>query len=288
MSRGVRGSLMTALFIILVLFIFSFFLGTELPFLILFRLVGGWMLHLQGVIPKVTVNWSGVGMLIVCLTLTAALGHGLCRWLWQGTGHTDEWRPRWTAAGLGVLVLMFAAGMAFTAVAHQTGWLFHSSDALLVSSSRGSIERNVFTALKTILQAQTDFATFDRDGNGTKDYWRKDIAGLYVVKGLGGEPIKLIGLSVAAADGQPVMGIEPYAVRSAYAGYWFRSLRFRSETVPDPSRFGALAYPDSPSAGKYFFIISEEGVLYRKPIDAGPVPEIYPDAPEKAGWMKLD
>ena len=52
--------------------------------------------------------------------------HGLCAWMWRGTGRSSHWQWRWTGIGLAVLVLMFAAGTAAVGVAHQTAWLLSS------------------------------------------------------------------------------------------------------------------------------------------------------------------
>jgi hypothetical protein len=253
---------------------------------VVFRLVFGCVNHAITVLPKVTVNGSGVGMFALCVAITAVIGHRFCGWLWTGTGHVDPWRPRWTVAGLGVIVLMFGAGMAFTAVAHQTGWILRAKEPLLTSGV--SNDRNAAASLKSILSAQADFRSNDRDGNKENDFWRMDIAGLYAVKDPGGVPIKLIELSVACADGSPLTDLSTYGVKSAKAGYWFKALKFRGETTPDPNRFAVLAYPDSPSAGKHLFIACDDGILYRRPLDAGPIPEVFPDDPAKDGWWKLD
>jgi hypothetical protein len=254
----------------------------------LFCILVGWVSHIVVVAPKVTVNWSGVGMLAACLALTATLGHHFCSWLWRGSGRSDPWRPRWSFAGLGVIVLMFGAGMAFTAVAHQTGWLLRSPVRLVKSDF--SNERNASTSLKTICSAQADFRGNDRDGNQINDFWRGDIAGLYALKGADGVAIKLIELSVAAADDRPATDLKPYAEKQPKAGYWYRALRYRDETttVDTTSRFAALAYPSSPSAGEHYFIVSEGNIIYGKETHLGPPPEFYPDDPLKDGWSKLD
>ena len=96
-----------------------------------FRLLVGWSTFLPDRLLKTTVNWSGVGMLVVCLGLTIAFAHSFCRWLWRGTGHAEPWRPRWTLTGVAVVVLMFVSGMAITGVAHQIGWLLHSPEPLV-------------------------------------------------------------------------------------------------------------------------------------------------------------
>jgi hypothetical protein len=279
----------------IVLWIFAtlfllFFLSGLAPWslAVLIHLVLGWITHASTVLPKVTVNWSGVGMLVACLAPAAAIGHSFCRWLWHGTGHVDPWRLRWSIAGLGVLVLMFAAGMAFTAVAHQTGWLLRAKEPLLTSSSQASFERSASTSLKMICKAQMDFAFQDSDGNKVRDYWRTDIAGLYGLKGENGGPIDLIEPSIAIADEAPKTNIDGLGAPGAKMGYWFRAIGFKNETTVDRTRFAVLARPEYPSFGKFYFIISHDAVVYRKRTLDVPPPDVYPDDPEKDGWQKLD
>src|SRR3954469_2351933 len=61
-------------------------------------------------------------------------------------------------------------------------------------------ERNPSTSLKSITSAQADFRANDRDGDGVNQFWRADIAGLYALAPGGGPAMRLIELSVAAAD----------------------------------------------------------------------------------------
>ncbi len=155
----------------------------------------------------------------------------------------------------------------------------------------GSNERNGATSLKTIAAAQFDFRSADRDWNDVKDYWRKDIAGLYAQYAAtdpARTPIKLIELSVATADDRPRSDLSPYGVRSAKAGYWFRSILHEDEKTPSPDRFAACAYPDSPSAGKWTFVIDEENFVYRKKLEGQRGLDCYPNDPVNAGWQKVD
>ena len=163
------------------------------------RLFIGWIFFIGTVIPEVSVDLGGVATFIVCLALSAFLGHVFCRWLWKNSGHEEPWKRRWTATGMSVIVLMFAAGMAFTGVVHQTGWLLRSPRPMFVSS--GSMERNSSASLKTIVTAQADFRANDRDGNGVADYWRGDIAGLYVLKPQGSEPPDLYRTAARESPG---------------------------------------------------------------------------------------
>jgi len=267
----------------------SILLGID-PILVFFpfRLLVGWMIYLGKSLPKVSINWGGIALFALCLGLIAGLGHRFCSWLWRGTGHEEPWKPRWTISGIGVIVLMFASGMAFTGVAHQTGWLLFGPEPILHKS--GSNERNSWTSLKTITSAQADFRANDRDWNHVNDFWRGDIAGLYALKSLAdpeGPPIKLIELSVAAADDHPKTGIDAYAVRSPKAGYWYRALLHADEKEPDPQRFAACSFPANPYAGRWMFIVCEDNTIYRKEY-RGEVPAVYPKDPVADGWTKLD
>lgn len=92
-----------------------------------------------------------------------------------------------------------------------------------IAPTRGfcrSGERSPSTCLKTLTSAQADFRVNDRNWNGRNDYWRGDIAGLYALE-VQGHPIKLIELSVAAADDRATMSLEQYALKSPKAGFWF-------------------------------------------------------------------
>jgi hypothetical protein len=286
MSRGWKISAWI-IGVVVALFLLSFleFAGFPPVATLLIYLIGGWIRYLGNALPRVTVSGDGVLLMALCLALAATVGHGFCHWLWKGTGHETPWRPKWTFAGLGTLVLMFAAGMAVTGVVHQTGWLLRSPEPLM---SSGGNQRNASASLKTITSAQADFRGNDRDGNGKQDYWRGDIAGLYAILPAGSaEPIKLIELSVALADGHPVTAIEKFGTRGPKAGFWYRALAFKGETTPNPDRFAACSFPVNVSAGRWMFIISEENVIYRKPFNGSP-PEFYPDDPAKDGWSKLD
>jgi hypothetical protein len=248
----------------------------------------GWMTFLTRTLPKVTVDWGGVSMLLLCVFLAGAVGHNFCAWLWKGSGREGAWRLKWTAMGLAGVVLLFAAGTAFTGVTHQVGWLLRSEKSMFYNTGRAVNDRNASASLMTLTSAQADFRANDRDGNQINDFWRGDVAGLYFLK-LGSEPIKLIEQSVALADVAPRTEIPSFLTRSPKSGYHFKALRFRDENdVSDPQRFAFVAYPSVPQVGKWIFIVSPENTVYRRSIVAGPVPDIYPDDPLKEGWSKLD
>jgi hypothetical protein len=175
----------------------------------------------------------------------------------------------------------------------------------LMSSRRASNERNTSTSLKTLSSAEADFRANDRDWNHVNDFWTGDVKGLYTmtsakVRGAGSlpddPPIKLIEVSVAAADADPTLipaggenlPLRSFGTPSAKAGYWFAAM-LRDQTLKDTpeaiykqdtagtpsmgkchnlSKFGFTAFPDLWSAGKYRFVVNENSTIFRQLLDA--------------------
>jgi len=188
------------------------------------------------------------------------------------------------------LLLMSALGFGFVLRANPVFW---PAVRYLLGFNRcgyGS-ERNASTSLKTLTSAEADFRANDRDWNHVNDFWRGDVAGLYTLKSAAdptGPAIKLIELSVASADDRPVSDLSPYAIKSAKAGYWYRAILHEDEGTPAPDRFAFCAFPDSPSAGKWTFIVDEQNIIYRRELKDQRGVERYPLDPIKAGWQRLD
>ncbi len=165
----------------------------------------------------------------------------------------------------------------------------------LLTSGRMSNERYAAASLKTLSTAEADFRANDRDGNGVSDFWTGDVAGLYCIAGgpaqtEAGQPIKLIELSLAGADSDPLVApgvpygtfISQYTQPMPRGGSWFWALRadasespplpYRQDTLGRPSagrfyntsHFGFLCYPDHPDSGKYVMILNEGNTVYRR------------------------
>jgi hypothetical protein len=144
--------------------------------------------------------------------------------------------------------------------------------------------------LKTIASAQADFRANDRDWNHQNDYWRADLAGLYAVE-TGGQAIKLIELSVAAADDRPVLSIEKYSIRSPKAGFWYRALPHAGEEIRGPDRFAASSFPDRLQPGLYgTYVISESNVVRKKMLGHARGIEAHPTEEQLNAqeWEKID
>jgi outer membrane lipoprotein-sorting protein len=173
-----------------------------------------------------------------------------------------------------------------------------------------SNERNASASLKTLATAEADFRANDRDNNHVNDFWTGDVAGLYTVVPAGGkEPIKLIELSVAAADGAPLedgAAITKLAPRSPKAGYYFRVMTsdkssgtsepYQTDTGGTPNRgklfhtsaFGFCAYPAEYSEGGLrTFIINEGNTVFWKDTEGEPVLEWPSDKELADDWHKL-
>jgi hypothetical protein len=182
---------------------------------------------------------------------------------------------------------------------------------------RGNDSRSMSTSLKTISTAEADFRANDRDWNHVNDFWTKDVEGLYtIIPAEGGkEPIKLIELSVALADSDPVRPVYPEAPEYSLpkGGAWFLALtEDRSSDVParyrDPqvltSQYGFMAYPQDYIGGiPLAVIVNESNTIYQRRLKDDILPSrktppgpmttpgygYWPSEAElKAHWSKLD
>lgn len=247
------------------------------------HLLVGWSTFLPGRASAITVNWSGVGMLLVCLACTIGFAHSFCAWLWRSGGRAEPWRPRWTLTGVAALVLLFVSGMAVTGLCRNIDWLVHSPEPL---ANNHGVARKAISSLRSIFNAQGEFRAKDSDGNKIHDYWRDDIAGLYALE-KDGMPIKLLDLSIALADLSAKRDMSIYGTLSTKGDYWVRALRHATEKEPGPDRFAACAFPANSRSRGMMFILCEDGVIYRKQFQ-GEAPAVYPENPKTDGWDKID
>jgi hypothetical protein len=86
----------------------------EVPLVI----AGGWVFYLYRVLPQPSVSWPGVLTAAACLAGLAVGLHCLLRWLADARQTFRTWQARWTAAALGLVLLLFVAGIAALGVAH--------------------------------------------------------------------------------------------------------------------------------------------------------------------------
>jgi prepilin-type N-terminal cleavage/methylation domain-containing protein len=168
----------------------------------------------------------------------------------------------------------------------------------MLSSTRAANERNAATSLKTLVSAEADFRSNDRDCNKVKDFWTGDVAGLYgmtsaVLVGNTDAPIKLIDLAVAGADSAPLASgaagneycpVSQFTVQSPKSGHWYYAMAndapaggsaYAVDTggtpvmgaVHNQGKFAFLTYPDVwRSGGKKVFMINETSAMFSREI----------------------
>ena len=189
-------------------------------------------------------------------------------------------------AGTAVVILLLAEATRLPSASTFTDSV-KSVCTPLIPGQRASNERTAATSLKTLASAQADFRANDRDGDGVRQFWRGDVAGLYALSPPGGSPIRLIELDVAAADDRPLPGSARGVPRRTFHGYRFRAIRHADEdpNCPDPNRFAYVAYPARPGAGKYMFIIDENNSIRRCVAEGDRGIDVFPTDDElKSKW----
>lgn len=117
----------------------------------------GWIGFLRRVVPEITTNWSGIGMVLLCSLLIVAGIHWLAKWIYahNKSDENRHWRWQWSFSLYAALWLLFAAAMGVTGFVHQLGWLVSSKESLFTrreyvghtrSSMRQAVHEIRFTA----------------------------------------------------------------------------------------------------------------------------------------------
>lgn len=95
----------------------------------------GWVGFLRNNVMALEVNEWRLAEAAATVALLAAGGHFALRWLHaqMAPAAPQPWRPRWTVAALGGVLLLFVAGVATIGLTHQAAWLM-TSDAPFTDS----------------------------------------------------------------------------------------------------------------------------------------------------------
>lgn len=107
-------------------------------------IVAGWWSYLGRVVPRLNPDPWVVVTAVVCVVGVVLGTHAFLRWLYAatdpgaGAAEPRRWRWKWTLLLVGLVVLTFAAGIAFTGIVHQTSWLVRSPEPLVERTYSGS------------------------------------------------------------------------------------------------------------------------------------------------------
>jgi hypothetical protein len=85
----------------------------------MWALLFGWLQYARQSLPRVRYDWPRIGSAAVWMALFAIGLHLFCRWFYRERTGGAAWRARWTAIGVGLVVVMFATGTAAVGIVHQ-------------------------------------------------------------------------------------------------------------------------------------------------------------------------
>ena len=184
---------------------------------------------------------------------------------------------------------------AFPLVKDGDRWRFDTAAGLDELNARriGANELNTIKVLQAIVDAQRDYASEDRNGDGVLEYARRIIStpgkrdGLYW-KTKAGEAPSPLGELIAQASGEGY-GKDKSKGPKAFHGYYFRALKGQAKTASSPGfdyvvhgraigGFAVVAYPAKyGSSGIMTFVVNQDGTVFEA--------DLGPSTPEKAGAM---
>jgi hypothetical protein len=186
------------------------------------------------------------------------------------------------------------------AVGATAGFVIQRQFAAAAPAGPAANELIAQLSLQLLRQAEETLRTSDSDRNGAADYWTRDVAGLYALKDAAGQPIFLIDPQMAAADpdGAPRYGLTP----APKNGYFFKMMSgdpdgqaYQADEDKDGSaftnkaRFGVVAWPaQHGEGGRFTFIVSETGKIWKKDTDGRPVGRWPGKDPAQDGWESTD
>lgn len=116
-------------------------LGREVSTLV-YWLPFGWVGFLKRTLPEVSVNWSGLGMVILCSALVLVLSHYLFRWLFNHrvsevtpTEKAKVWKAGWTLCLFCSFWLLFGIVMSSSGLFRTLQWFAASKEPFYVVKS---------------------------------------------------------------------------------------------------------------------------------------------------------
>lgn len=119
-----------AIFIVVLLVLpgFGLWFLLDIPYTLAF----GWIAFLRNNLATMEVSPLLLAEAAVCIAALGVGGHWFARWLYREMAPNGlAWRPGWTVAGLGAVLLLFLAGIATIGITHQAAWLFTAKGPLV-------------------------------------------------------------------------------------------------------------------------------------------------------------
>jgi len=181
---------------------------------------------------------------------------------------------------------------AFPLVKTGDRWRFDTAAGIDELNARriGENELDAINVLRAIVDAQQEYASESRSGDGVVAYARKIISSPGKRDGLywptkAGEPPSPLGPLVARATGEGYGGGNKSGPH-AFHGYYYRALKGQAKTADAPEfdyvvrrraigGFAAIAYPAKyGSSGIMTFMVNQDGKVYQK--------DLGPKTPERA------
>lgn len=159
---------------------------------------------------------------------------------------------------------------------------------------------SAISTLRGLWDTEIEFRNRDLDDNQIKDFWVGDVSRLYYLEAKG-QPLKLILMSVAEADGAPK---GPLVRPEATFNYRFAAIATDEAGTPydrgngrNPDKFAFCAYPDQYRRNPWYlnekhgtiftFIINEAKTVWKKDLGGAAVTR-WPKDPAAEGWSRLD
>lgn len=141
--------------------------GLEVLVEIPLTLAFGWPWYLRKVLPNVHPDPIAIATAVACLLGVIFGLHRFLGWLYAARGTPPEvrrWPWKWTLQSVGLVVLMFVAGVAMTGIVHQTTWVVRSPEPLTKGSMRYVVARyQSANNLKFIGVASDHYASANTD-----------------------------------------------------------------------------------------------------------------------------
>ena len=162
-------------------------------------------------------------------------------------------------------------------------------------------EAEAMESLLQIYQAEWQWHNSDIDNNSVKDFWVRDVAGLFFYnRPQTGKSIKLIPKDIAVADMNPFFEFYRgnHFEKLPYKGYYFKMATYDENGMYQAkkdiatniaycdSKFCVIAYPAFNKKLRTFIINSDKKIIFRK-IASITEADKWPADVEKEGWEEF-